>query len=749
MQTRLLPNAAFRLLILASALCACRSEAQNADQALLRQGVTEIAAPGLPGPIAVFGPQAFPVVVGRSGEGLAAPVVAASRLGRGKIVAFGHPSYLDADALRTADTGVLVLNAVHWLSRTGAPLRVGVRHQPGLADFLRAHHIAVATLDDAGWTARLKDEAVVFCPLADLPPAETTALDSYLRGGGGLLAAELGWGWLQLNPGKTLPQHGGNRLLEAAGLLWSDGGLDRTGPRGFLAATPPADIFNASASLDRVLADNAQTPTPSSEMAQSVETVLLAARTLPPDDKILLPRLDALRVQHQSDPALRLEKPITARDPVARLLLTLQIQRAMHLPASEVAASPAAATFPGLVPATAPRVTRTVEIDAHVPDWHSTGLYAAPGETITVTIPGNALRQGLGVRIGAHTDTLWQLARWDRAPDITRVFPLRERRTLAANAFGGPVYIVVPHGCKAGQVSIIINHAVEAPLFVRGQTSLTDWRQTIRNAPAPWAELQGHNVILTVPASVVRTLDDPEALMTLWDRILDGYADFAGISRSRPRPERYCTDKQISAGYMHSGYPIMTGLDVAPDFVNAPLILSNGNGTGKSWGFFHEMGHNHQQPDWTFEGTGEVTNNVFALYILDTVCGVTAHTHPALEPAARQARLQKYIDGGADFAKWKSDPFLALTMYIQLQQGFGWDAYKRVFAEYRRLPDTERPKNDQEKRDQWMVRFSRVAGRNLGPFFQAWGVPTTAEARASLADLPAWMPPDFPTTTVK
>jgi len=183
---------------------------------------------------------------------------------------------------------------------------------------------------------------------------------------------------------------------------------------------------------------------------------------------------------------------------------------------------------------------------------------------------------------------------------------------------------------------------------------------------------------------------------------------------------------------------------VASDFVSTHVILTNGEGKTKSWGFFHEMGHNHQQSDWTFEGTGEVTNNVFALYILDTVCGVTARTHPAIEPAARQARLQKYLDGGAKFDQWKADPFLALTMYIQLQQGFGWETYKKVFAEYRRLPDGERPKTDGEKRDQWMVRFSRASGHNLGPFFQAWGVPTTPGARASIADLPAWMPTDFP-----
>ncbi|NIR01199.1 MAG: hypothetical protein GTN78_13535, partial [Gemmatimonadales bacterium] len=74
----------------------------------------------------------------------------------------------------------------------------------------------------------------------------------------------------------------------------------------------------------------------------------------------------------------------------------------------------------------------------------------------------------------------------------------------------------------------------------------------------------------------------------------------------------------------------------------------------------------------------------------------------------------------------------------------GWDAYKRVFAEYRGLPESERPKTDADKRDQWLMRFSRAVGKNLGPFFTAWGIPTSQEARASLSDLPTWLPENFP-----
>jgi hypothetical protein len=156
------------------------------------------------------------------------------------------------------------------------------------------------------------------------------------------------------------------------------------------------------------------------------------------------------------------------------------------------------------------------------------------------------------------------------------------------------------------------------------------------------------------------------------------------------------------------------------------------------------MGHNHQSRDWTFEGAGEVTENLFTLYVFDTLCGKAPRQLRNFDEAGRSKMMRKYFGSGGRFEDWKRDPFLALLMYIQLQEAFGWDAFKSVFAEYRDLPAVERPKDDDGKRDEWMVRFSHAVGRNLGPFFKAWGVPTSEKARSSIANLPLWMPKDFP-----
>jgi len=285
---------------------------------------------------------------------------------------------------------------------------------------------------------------------------------------------------------------------------------------------------------------------------------------------------------------------------------------------------------------------------------------------------------------------------------------------------------------------VTVGGAVQAPVFRVGDDG-AQWRAEARQAPAPWAEVVGRNMIVTTPSENVRTLDDPAAVADAWDRVLDASAELAGQPQARERPERFVADQQLSAGYMHSGYPLMCHLDQAAHLVDAVHLTTEGN-----WGFFHEVGHNHQSDLWTFDGTVEVTVNLFTLYAYEQAAGIPPLANDRGSVEFVRSELAKYDFTHPDFAQWQSDPFLALAMYVQLQHAFGWGAYERVFAEYRDLPPGDRPTTDDEKRDQWLVRFSRVVGMNLGPFFQAWGVPTSDAARASVADLPVWLPRDFP-----
>jgi len=731
------------------------NEPSAADLELLLDGVDQIAAPGVPGPLCVFGESAFPVVTADAGRSIEAPVVAAARWGAGRVFALGHDGYLSPDALSQVDTAQLLLNAIIWsASRRPADvlenparrknLKIAVHANPKLAAYLADHGFSTQALASPGWTGKIgRYQVLCFNPVHLKSPGEFEAIGRFVRSGRGLIVVGLGWGWLQLNPGRTLARHHpGNRLLAPAGIVFGDGYLNPTCPAGYRVDAPPGRLVHAAAALEALAAHDARKQNlDATDLAQASWIVLQTTRALPPEDRLLRPRIMDLiadrHVPHHPPP----EHPLSSQTPLSRLALTLELDVLAATPPEKIEAHPAATTFPGAVPPDAPRVIRTVTIDTSVPGWHGTGLYAPPGARITVEAPTAATRLGLFVRIGAHNDGIWHLDPWKRAPVICRRDPLHSATTTSANAFGGLVYIEVPAGCKPAIPTLRINGCVEAPRYVLGTTSEESWRTKIRRHPAPWAELETAKVVLTVPSRVVRTLDSPEELMLFWDQVLDCCAELAQRPTTRERPERYVTDVQISAGYMHSGYPIMTHLDIAETLVSKSGLVTKAH--GGVWGLFHEMGHNHQSPDWTYSGTVEVTCNLFTLFVFDRACGIPPRSHDNLTLERRKRSIATYRAEGASFEKWQRDPFLALIMYVQLQEAFGWETFQSVFAAYRILPAKERPRTDAEKRDQWMVRFSRAVERDLGPFFTAWGVPTSKAARASIEHLPPWTPAGF------
>jgi hypothetical protein len=679
----------------------------------LLAGVSEIGMPGIPGPLVVHGDQAQVVVSAKQGK-FEEPVVASATYGKGRIVAFGHGGYFGQGTFGQGQTKQFLKNAIDWALHSGGI--VGVHRASDIELILREKGISSKRFSEMD-LANLDGVSLLVIDPNGESPKHAAAIRKFVHDGGGLLIAGLGWGWLQLNPGKRISEHPCNLIASPMGIAWGDGYLERNSAAGFAAVGSPQT--HAVKAYEAVITGN-ENGTVGQVLTRAVETL--------PLDHPIIKGIDFLASQADTLPSE--SKPIKPADVLPRLKLALDLRRIREATPSEQKPHPAAKLFPGEIRNASLVVTRTIDVDESRPRWHGTGLYAAAGTVIKVTTDA----PGLHVRIGAHSDRLWHLDDWKRAPEIDLSLPLKTGGMEIASAFGGPIYIDVQSGSQKTS-KVTISAAIEAPRFVLGKTSLEEWRLS-RHAVAPWAELETDKVILTVPSEHIRTLDNPIRLMEYWNRVADACADLATIPRERKSPERYVADVQISAGYMHAGYPIMTHLDAAPRMVDIAFLTDTVK--GGDWGLFHEIGHNHQHPDWTFDGTGEVTVNLFTLYIIETVVGRVPGYKVRWTDDELFEIFRKHRATGASFDKWKSDPFLALAMYVQLQKSFGWDAFKKVFAEYRDLPQNERPKNDAEKRDQWMVRFSRTVGKDLGPFFQAWGVPVSATARNSIKGLPVW-----------
>lgn len=77
-----------------------------------------------------------------------------------------------------------------------------------------------------------------------------------------------------------------------------------------------------------------------------------------------------------------------------------------------------------------------------------------------------------------------------------------------------------------------------------------------------------------------------------------------------------------------------------------------------------------------------------------------------------------------------------LTLSVQLQEKFGWDAFKKVFAAYHKM--TTFPKDNEGKMNLYAETFSQAVGMNLSAFFKAWGWPIQTATEEKLSMLPPW-----------
>ena len=729
-----------RIALLLAGLCGLAS-AQPTD---LLNGVRQIASGYFNGSLIVFGEEAFPVLTVPTGAGAAEPLIAAARFGSARMVVLATTSPLDPTRLSLADTGRLTANLLRWAAGGKPEPRIGIYKISGLAQRLKPLDLDAPDVELADRTR--SDVIALYGRL--VADSDVISLQQYVRDGGGLVIADVGLFAEQRSPGLDLAtQVPANRLIAPAGIVWSRSEITlasqfRVGPTAALShAGNAVAAFEASESGKRVLSP--------SEWHQVYATLFRALWDLPHNDTLLLPRLDRILERFQSGAIPSAATPIAADDYAWRLAIVRATQQLRWTAPEDVRAHPAAAEFPGPVPASAQRVDATIRIETSQGKWgwFGTGLYAAPGEVISIHAPASVLNQGLALRIGAHTDILWDLEEWSRMPNITLQKPIASPETRAASAFGGSIYIVVPQGTKAGDFDITISNAVRAPHYVHGKTSLGEWRTSIRDLPAPWAEIESGKIILTVPSRFVRTLDDPAALMDIWDRISDLESELAAIPPSRTRAERLLPDVQIAYGIQHAGYPVMMYLTKAHTLLSTRDLLSGSAEEGlhnrSMWGLPHELGHQVQSSLWSFEGALEPTANLFALYVMEKLCHIPVASNRMGSPEFRAAELARYNEAKRSFDVWKQDRWIATAYYVQLQQAFGWEAFRNVFAEYAALPIDQQPKSDAEKRDQWLIRFSRQVHRNLGPFFQAWAIPTSESARKSISDLPAWMPEEL------
>lgn len=226
------------MIILPAALALWLCGSLPEDAADLLEGVQEIAAPGVPGEVSAFGPDAFVVVTAADGV----PVAAAASAGKGRVLVLGHSGYLSPDALAVGQSQRFFENALQWLNQGRKRPRVASPGNEAFAEALRG----------LGFRASATNDLEVDCVLLGgdtLKRARIAELRTFVERGGGLLVAATGWGWQQLHPKEKLARDlTVNWLVVPYGLAFGTLQTRRTTTDGF-AAGPRLPLAHAGSAF--------------------------------------------------------------------------------------------------------------------------------------------------------------------------------------------------------------------------------------------------------------------------------------------------------------------------------------------------------------------------------------------------------------------------------------------------------------------------------------------------------------------
>jgi len=705
----------------------------RADQNDLLRGMDEADFSGWPSPILPIGEWSFPVAFESSGI----PVVSASHVGKGKILGYGHESWVDYT------NHPFSLRAVEWVC--GENAEVGFAYGAGFDDFedeleAAGHnvHLSITPSDLTGLDCLLDE----FWNGHD--DYDNAALVDFMISGGGLIMGGHAWYWSYSNS-DVAHNYPGNKIAKSTGLfVSSDWGYNDV----YFQNIPHeySTISNAIAGVlaDRI--DGVEMDADDASVAYSALSDCTGIVTLDYTDFWTPLRHLVNQTGYTVIPYSTLWSSTgyeLGADPVADIILRLEDALMFGLPADELPIHPSHVEFPGEVPSNATRISRTVTVNATQSGLPSnfgysnarsslrmsTGLYAPPGEIITISVDQETSELGFSILIGAHTDGLWNKEIIKRHSRIYRTWSIENTTTIVANAFGGPIYAYIPAGSAFGEINMTISGAIRAPLFVLGETSDFEWIYSEKDNPAPWAELVSNNFIMTVPSSEIRDLNNPSQLMNWWDRALEMEHELYGFE-PWPRVERAVFDVQISVGWMHSGYPFMAHDLSVPDVVNYTHMSENGD-----WGMFHELGHNHQWMPSTLPGTTETSCNFASVYLMEDLVGVDGHG--AVDPEQRRNRMESYFTDGSNISNWSV--WTALDTYLIIKEEWGWNPITEALSVYYNLSPAEVPSTEEEEFNAWVLHLSNSTGYNLAPYHAAWGFPLNENTYSALEHLPIWV----------
>ncbi|WP_284319178.1 M60 family metallopeptidase [Dyella acidisoli] len=365
----------------------------------------------------------------------------------------------------------------------------------------------------------------------------------------------------------------------------------------------------------------------------------------------------------------------------------------------------------------------------------STGYWVSSGDTLEIEFQytGSAPSPMPSVWIHSLDEDTWEY-------DETQRARLRQGINTIRASKKGAVYIAVENQPTGGTMTVnIISGGHPMPRFVLGEHTASDWTSMLQAyGNAPYAELISRRAMITLTLAHARQyVDDPVGMLEDWDRITNFSEAEYGLALDNAPPHDasqlpyHMVECVRCDGFMYAGPYRTAYVDDAIKYAVNRRLLEEDSLRG------HELGHVLQHDDLTMdppndaESVVELSSQVVQIDLFDM--------ESLLVEERVWPHIQRYLDQSSK--NWNDLIFdsertrlMRFGMFWQLQLAFGPTFYPRYARESRALQGYPGGAKA-EKQARVVIETSRVAGRNLIPFYEKWGMPITAATRRTVEDL--------------
>ncbi|HRI03159.1 MAG TPA: M60 family metallopeptidase [Pyrinomonadaceae bacterium] len=387
-------------------------------------------------------------------------------------------------------------------------------------------------------------------------------------------------------------------------------------------------------------------------------------------------------------------------------------------------------------------------------DYQPSGLYVRRGERIGFAVSGLDGKYRLSSMIGFKP-------MWGNRNKTQENALQNGANTVTATQDGILSFIFVKaegYDTNPSSVNVKVTGGKAFPLYHLGRSNVLNWENDLKiMKDANFVQLISDKALLTITYKdyIKKPIRDLAATFQSIHSVIIWEDELAGFDNSTPqnRPTRnrinylidlYSTPKEAEDYYMYaSNYFIGMKRDNYTDLTEKLKT---------EWGIWHETGHTHQQRSWTWNSIGEISVNLFSLYVqekygLPTRLGTKegGETLTTFEKARRYVAdpNKNYLVSNeeADY----NELFSKLVMFHQLKTAYGWEPIKRLHQYFRKSPYVEIDgETDADQANKFIYAMCVVTQNNLIPFFKKWGLNASAATTKRVNDLRFPMPSTDP-----